>query len=66
MINQPMDLGTVMAKLERGCYPSLDALRADIELIWQNAEDYNGSTSPIMAHVIRLRRTTQELFDGLA
>ncbi|GAA5878689.1 hypothetical protein JCM8547_002132 [Rhodosporidiobolus lusitaniae] len=46
-IHNPMDLGTMSAKLQAGVYPDRWAFRDDFKLIISNAKLYNGATSPI-------------------
>jgi hypothetical protein len=57
-IKNPMDLGTVVQKLQHGQYSSLDKWKDDIGQIWKNAAIYNGETSPI----VLLARELAELF----
>ena len=40
-IQHPMDLGTVMQKLEKGEYNNSKEWIADVQLIWSNARTYN-------------------------
>ena len=42
VISRPMDLGTVSRKLREGVYRSPAEMLDDVELIWQNARQYNG------------------------
>ncbi|GAA5914840.1 hypothetical protein JCM6882_007815 [Rhodosporidiobolus microsporus] len=46
-IHNPMDLGTMSAKLQAGVYPDRWAFRDDFKLIISNAKLYNGAHSPI-------------------
>ncbi|GAA5828317.1 hypothetical protein JCM11251_006194 [Rhodosporidiobolus azoricus] len=46
-IHNPMDLGTMSAKLQAGVYPDRWAFRDDFKLIISNAKLYNGALSPI-------------------
>lgn len=41
IIKNPMDLGTVMAKLDEGKYDSVDSFVEDVQLIWNNAKTFN-------------------------
>mmetsp|Transcript_36440 Transcript_36440/g.60366 ORF Transcript_36440/g.60366 Transcript_36440/m.60366 type:complete len:334 (+) Transcript_36440:92-1093(+) len=45
VVSQPMDLGTVQKKLERGQYLSPDDFAGDVRLVWQNAITYNSASS---------------------
>ncbi|GAA6000165.1 transcription initiation factor TFIID subunit TAF2 [Rhodotorula paludigena] len=46
-IHNPMDIGTMGAKLAAGVYPDRYAFRDDFKLIISNAKLYNGAQSPI-------------------
>mmetsp|Transcript_49014 Transcript_49014/g.129374 ORF Transcript_49014/g.129374 Transcript_49014/m.129374 type:complete len:562 (+) Transcript_49014:268-1953(+) len=41
VVTNPMDLGTVHARLEDGDYESVDAWAADVRLVWSNAMTFN-------------------------
>ncbi|KAH0786329.1 CAMK family protein kinase [Histomonas meleagridis] len=41
-IKHPMDLGTVLSKLNNNKYSSVQQWHSDIELIWSNCEKFNG------------------------
>ena len=43
IVKQPMDLKTVGAKNDGGEYAGKDALKADVELMFNNAAAYNGA-----------------------
>ena len=40
-----MDLLTILRKLENREYETVEALRADVDLIWSNAIAFNGEES---------------------
>ncbi|KAJ1892513.1 hypothetical protein LPJ81_005545, partial [Coemansia sp. IMI 209127] len=42
VIKQPMDLGTVQRKVERGAYAGIGEFRQDVILVCENARKYNG------------------------
>ena len=42
IIKNPMALREVQRKLNEGAYSNLDAFKADVNLIWENAKTYNG------------------------
>lgn len=46
-IRRPMDLGTVKSRLQRGFYRSIDAVTADIHLVFKNAISYNATNHAI-------------------
>jgi hypothetical protein len=50
IVKQPRDLTTIQANLSKGMYRSVEEWEADIELIWSNAEKFNGTGS--MIHVL--------------
>jgi len=62
IITQPMDLATVSSNFERGRYATVADLRRDIDLIWQNAIDFNGPTSWIGVLATTLREITEHEF----
>ncbi|GAA5975739.1 hypothetical protein JCM10908_005265 [Rhodotorula pacifica] len=47
VVQNPMDIGTMSAKLNAGVYPDRYAFRDDFKLIVSNAKLYNGPHSPI-------------------
>eukprot|EP01083_Nonionella_stella_P004353 12579_1 len=79
IIKQPMDLGTVLRKLETGEYQTVDAFKADVTKIWVNAMTFNMPGTPVykMAHELStycsnlllnnpsLAQTPQQLSNGV-
>jgi hypothetical protein len=53
-IRQPMDLGTVLSKLESNKYASIDEWTSDVRLVWDNAVKFNGAKSPIGIFALEL------------
>jgi len=47
IIKRPMDLGTIMKRLDSGGYSSVLDVAADIDLVWSNAMTYNQDESYI-------------------
>lgn len=45
VISQPMDLGTILKKMERSQYMSTEDFAHDVRLVWQNAITYNSAQS---------------------
>jgi hypothetical protein len=45
IIKEPRDLGTISKGLEQGLYSSIDAVAADVRLIWYNCMLYNPAES---------------------
>ncbi len=48
VISHPMDLGTALARLRRGAYPTPGALLADVHLVVHNCRTYNQPGSAIV------------------
>lgn len=46
IITKPMDLSTMMSKIDRHHYQSASDFMADIDLICRNALEYNPATDP--------------------
>jgi len=46
-IRNPVALDEIMSRIETKKYPSLDAVRQDLELCFKNAKKYNIKDSPI-------------------
>jgi hypothetical protein len=57
-IKNPMDLGTVVEKLQHGQYATIEKWKEDIAQIWRNAAIFNGEGSTIDL----LARELAELF----
>jgi len=62
VIKNPMDLLTVLRKLEKREYASVASLRADVDLIWDNAVLFNGEVSWIKKYVDVMRALTARKF----
>jgi len=62
VVTRPMDLHTVLRKLERRDYPTVELLRADVDLIWDNAILFNGETSWIKKYVDAMRSVSSRKF----
>lgn len=46
VINQPMDLSTVLSQIDLHKYETVAAYLHDVDLIWQNALEYNPDRDP--------------------
>ncbi len=46
VIKQPMDLSTVISKIDLHKYETVAAYLQDVDLIWQNALEYNPDRDP--------------------
>jgi hypothetical protein len=54
-IKRPMDLGTIMKRLETGQYDSVLSVASDIDQVWANAMTYNQDASYIYAIAAELK-----------
>lgn len=61
VIKNPMDLSTIKKKLKNNGYNTVLEWRKDLELIFDNAIQYNGSTSIIGGYAIYLRHKAEKL-----
>jgi transcription initiation factor TFIID subunit 2 len=59
-IRSPMDLGTVLSKLESNRYASVDEWAADVRLVWENAVKFNGGKSTIGVFALDLASRFEE------
>jgi hypothetical protein len=55
IIKRPMDLGTIMKRLETGQYDSVLSVASDIDQVWANAMAYNQDASYIYAIAAELK-----------
>jgi len=55
----PMDLGTIHSKLQKGGYANFDAFDADIRLVIDNCQMYNAESSEVYKQARRLDRLYQ-------
>lgn len=62
VITQPMDLGTVMVKLDEGLYLDITEFMADLKLIWENCKTYNAADSLIVSRAKKLERIAQKWY----
>ena len=46
-VKKPIDLGTVLTKLESEQYKSADQWKSDMKLIWDNAKEFNKQGTPL-------------------
>ncbi|XP_026390953.1 transcription factor GTE2-like [Papaver somniferum] len=63
IIKNPMDLGTVKGKLEKGVYRTPLEFAADVRLTFQNALLYNPKGHEVNSLAERLLKTFNEIFD---
>jgi hypothetical protein len=62
-IPNPIDLGTIETKLKDDKYPSIDAFRADVILLYQNSVDFNGIGHIITGAALEVR---EEIFKAIS
>ena len=55
IIKRPMDLGTILKRLESGAYTAVLDVISDIELVWSNAMTYNQDESYIYQTAAELK-----------
>mmetsp|Transcript_13663 Transcript_13663/g.47400 ORF Transcript_13663/g.47400 Transcript_13663/m.47400 type:complete len:515 (-) Transcript_13663:7-1551(-) len=60
IIKKPMDLGTVKEKLESECYDHVEALAADINLVWDNAMYFNPAGTDVHECAKALKDSTEK------
>jgi hypothetical protein len=58
-VKTPMDLGTVLSRLQSGAYSSAERWQRDIDLIWENCELYNGRDSEFQPLINEMRRVVR-------
>ena len=58
VIKTPMDLGTIMRKLEESAYTNVAGVKCDLELVWDNCITFNGRESWVSKHAVTLREFT--------
>lgn len=61
IVKQPMDLGTVERKLLNDEYPTVEAFKADIQLIFYNCYLYNHSGDPVSLDAKKLEEQYHKL-----
>jgi hypothetical protein len=59
IIKEPMDLGTVARKLERGEYRNFESFAYDVRLIFKNAKTYNPPNSQVQNTQTNTNKNTQ-------
>ena len=64
-IKRPMDLGTVLDKLDKAQYPTIDKWKEEMTLIWTNAMLYNGIDHPIHIIAKELREKFRSLSEHI-
>ena len=60
-IKQPMALDMIKKKLKRKKYTSLDQFMADVELMFENAKQYNEDESEIYQDAVQLQKEARSL-----
>ncbi|KAJ6696551.1 hypothetical protein OIU85_002948 [Salix viminalis] len=65
IIKEPMDFGTIRAKLQEGMYTSLDQFQHDVFLISTNAMRFNSSTTVYYSEGHVISELAQRVFNSL-
>lgn len=55
VVNNPMDLGTILSKLNSGQYQTMEEFKTDVDLVWSNATKFNppGHDVYVMAETLK-------------
>ncbi|PVH70705.1 hypothetical protein DL98DRAFT_540644 [Cadophora sp. DSE1049] len=64
-VPNPIDLGTIQLKVKNDIYPSVDAFRADVVLLYQNSIDFNGVDHIITSTALEVRDTILSALDDM-
>ncbi|KAH8582503.1 ABC transporter with ATpase domain plus 3 transmembrane regions [Cryptosporidium sp. chipmunk genotype I] len=62
LIEQPIDLSTIMNKIKQDLYESIEHYRSDVDLIFTNCKKYNESTSLIVDWCNKIHSEFDQLF----
>ncbi|EKX43151.1 hypothetical protein GUITHDRAFT_58310, partial [Guillardia theta CCMP2712] len=62
VIENPMDLGTIVDQLVDGSYQTAHDVRKDVTLVWKNCILYNGIDSPLATDAFKLAKSFDERF----
>eukprot|EP00307_Rebecca_sp_RCC1486_P013774 CAMPEP_0119414934 /NCGR_PEP_ID=MMETSP1335-20130426/7251_1 /TAXON_ID=259385 /ORGANISM="Chrysoculter rhomboideus, Strain RCC1486" /LENGTH=328 /DNA_ID=CAMNT_0007439831 /DNA_START=19 /DNA_END=1005 /DNA_ORIENTATION=- len=66
VIKEPMDLGTILRRLEAGNhYSSVEGVFQDLDLVWRNAMSYNMEGSPVHEAARKLKVLAEKKFADL-
>ena len=63
VIKNPMDLGTIKKKIKDSSYRSFGDWKEDVELVFNNAIEYNGEMSIIGGMAVYLRKEFNKMLD---
>lgn len=63
IVKHPMDFLKIREKLNRNQYQDIKEFKYDVDLIWQNCIQFNGTFSEIGIYSMRLRSNFNELWD---
>ena len=63
VIKHPMDFKKIREKLGKNQYQDLKSFKNDVDLIWQNCIQYNGTRSDVGLYSLQLRSNFNELWD---
>ena len=62
VIKTPMDLSTVMRKLEERAYTNVAGVKCDLDLVWENCITFNTRGSWVGQQAVTLRDFTAKKF----
>ncbi|EAX99349.1 Bromodomain containing protein [Trichomonas vaginalis G3] len=64
-VKKPMDLGTVIQRLDEQKYKNVDQWRNDMKLIWDNAKDFNSPDSIVHSVALELKQYFERKSDRI-
>lgn len=64
-VPNPIDLGTIEMKVKNEMYSSIDELRVDVILLYQNSVDFNGIDHIITSTAVEVRDTILEAISDI-
>jgi bromodomain-containing factor 1 len=64
-VHNPIDLGTMETKVKNNIYHSLDDIRADIILLYENSLAFNGIDHIITSAALEVRDTILKVIRGI-
>ncbi|XP_010278935.1 PREDICTED: uncharacterized protein LOC104612962 [Nelumbo nucifera] len=65
IIKEPMDFGTMRAKLHEGMYTTLEQFEHDVFLIFSNAMRFNSSTTIFFRQALAIQELAKKVFQAL-
>jgi E1A/CREB-binding protein len=65
VIKKPMDLGTILQKIDNGSYHAIEEFKADVDLTFDNAMQYNENGSVVHDAAKELKNQFERLFEKM-